>query len=142
MSTKAASSARTQCTLCFRMDPAGNWLPIYWVSNPAHFSIKIQNLLLVYSLINNAIWKITYLLILRLNNVFRPLSCFNYFICRFLFFCLFFFFFFFFLLFCFVFVFCLTSRKYFPLCFFFFFFFFDFSQVYLSLPVSKVKSRR
>ena len=40
---------RTQCTLCFRMGPAGNWLPFYWMSNLAHFSSKIQKLLLVYA---------------------------------------------------------------------------------------------
>ena len=59
------------------MGPAGNWLPIYWMSNLAHFSLKIQELLLVYLLINNAIRKITYLFILRLNNFFR-FHVFNY----------------------------------------------------------------
>ena len=53
------------------MGPVGNWLPIYWMSCIAHFSIKIQKLLLVYSLINNAIRKRSYLFILRLNNLFR-----------------------------------------------------------------------
>ena len=69
------SPAGTQCTLCFHMGPVGNWLPIYWMSKLTHFSIKIQKLLLAYSLINNAIQKITYmymyLFILRLNNFFH-----------------------------------------------------------------------
>ena len=43
------SPAVTQCTLCFLMGPVCNWLPIYETSNLAHFTIKIQKLLTVYS---------------------------------------------------------------------------------------------
>ena len=45
----SVSPAGTQCTLCFLMGPVRKWLPIYGTSNLAHFTIKIQKLLPVYS---------------------------------------------------------------------------------------------
>ena len=53
------------------MGPVRKWLTIYEMSYLAHVTIKIQTFMMVYSLINNAILKITYLFNLWLNYFFR-----------------------------------------------------------------------